>query len=286
MNPFDAPYNIIVVLGPTASGKTALAVDLAQVIDAEIISADSRQVYRKMDIGTGKDLSEYGNIAYHLIDIIDAGQKYNVAEFQIDFANAYNKIKLAGKKVILCGGTGMYIDAVLKQYTNTQVIINETRRQELELLTHEQTLSIAKNLKIPENADLSTHKRTIRAIEIAENQGNFKQKLDLPLLKPLVIGLNPDVETRRENIAKRLNHRLNNGLIEEVEHLLSIGVAPETLTYYGLEYKFVMEFLKKSISITELETKLCIAIQQYAKRQMTFFRSMERKGLIINWINF
>lgn len=280
-------YDLIVILGPTASGKTALAVDLAQVLDAEIISADSRQVYRGMDIGTGKDLEEYQNVPYHLINIMDAGEKYNLADFQRDFWKAYEVIKTKGKRVILCGGTGLYINAVLSNYNRMQVPENPDFRAKLNDLSDEALQELAQTYLFPENTDMSTRKRTIRAIEIAEyTQSQALEESIFPALKPLIIGIDPPLETRRENILIRLHKRLKTGLIEEVQELLQKGVAPETLIYYGLEYKFVMQHIQGAMSITELEEKLGIAIQQYAKRQMTYFRSMERKGLYIHWLHF
>lgn len=280
-------YDLIVILGPTASGKTALAVDLAQFLDAEIISADSRQVYIGMDIGTGKDLDEYQNIPHHLINIREAGEKYNVADFQKDFWQAYNAIRKKNKAVILCGGTGMYIDAVLQNYNHTQVPENQKLRQELEVLDHKTLQALALQNKLPANTDLSTHKRTVRALEIAAySVENVLKDNTHPTLRPFVIGINPPLETRRENIAQRLRQRLQQGLIEEVNHLLQQGVLMETLLYYGLEYKHVCQYLQESWTLQMLEERLCIAIQQYAKRQMTYFRSMERKGLTIHWLDF
>lgn len=280
-------YNIIVILGPTASGKTALAVDLAQTLGAEIISADSRQVYIGMDIGTGKDLEEYQNIPYHLINIREAGEKYNVADFQKDFWQAYDAIQQRGKPTILCGGTGMYIDAILQNYSHTQVPENKDLRQKLTSLDLKTLQEIAQQENLSANADLSTHKRALRAIEIAVYKSeNGLHNHTYPTLIPFVIGINPPLETRRENIAKRLQQRLQQGLIEEVQYLLSTGVPIDTLIYYGLEYKFISHYLQESWTLPTLEEKLCIAIQQYAKRQMTYFRSMERKGLKIHWIDF
>ncbi|HTF81178.1 MAG TPA: tRNA (adenosine(37)-N6)-dimethylallyltransferase MiaA [Cytophagales bacterium] len=280
-------YDIIVVLGPTASGKTALAVDLAQVLDAEIISADSRQVYKNMNIGTGKDLQEYQGVPYHIIDICAPGTRYDVAQFQRDFWKAYTQIRQSGKKVILCGGTGLYIDAVLHNYQHLQVPENETLRQELQLLSDVSLQQLALGKILPENADLSTRKRTIRAIEVAIYMETHKLRfVARPILRPFVIGLDPPLEIRRTNIIERLDKRLKGGLIEEVKFLLQNGVSSDMLHYYGLEYKFVMQYLDGIYDRSTLQEKLGIAIQQYAKRQMTYFRSMERKGTIIHWINF
>ncbi|MFN8436631.1 MAG: tRNA (adenosine(37)-N6)-dimethylallyltransferase MiaA [Cytophagales bacterium] len=280
-------YNLIVILGPTASGKTALAVDLAKYYNTGVISADSRQVYKYMDVGTGKDLSEYENVPYHLINILEPGEKYNVASFQNDFNLIFNTYTSENKIPILCGGTGLYINAVLNNYSQTQIKIDSFLRNELENLTHDELISKLKKINSLENIDYSTKKRTIRAIEknIFSEQKNIIHEVIVPL-KPFVIGLNPERETRRANIENRLQYRLKNGLIEEVENLLHMGISHEMLNYYGLEYKFVSDYLLKKFTLLELETKLCVAIQQYAKRQMTYFRNMEKNGITINWINF
>lgn len=285
-------HRLLVILGPTASGKTNLAVNMAQHFGGEVISADSRQVYRGMDIGTGKDLASYQNngktVPYHLIDILDAGQNYNLSAFQNDFWPVFDHISGKGKLPILCGGTGLYIHSLLQDHQLTQVPINLDLRANLLPLNKEELLEILFSFpaKLYEHADKSSHKRLIRAIEIADYlTSNPAPLANRQLLSPLVIGLNPDLELRRKRILDRLEFRLNNGLIEEVQHLLSNGVNEEMLIFYGLEYKFVVSFLKNELSFEALKEKLGIAICQYAKRQMTFFRKMEKDGITINWLN-
>jgi len=293
---------LIVILGPTASGKTKLAVNVASKLNGEIISADSRQVYRGMSIGTGKDYEEYlqffqqnhdwpaGIEGLHLIDIVEAGDSYNVAFFQRDFQKAYQNIISRNKTPILCGGTGMYIEAVLRNYEDTQVPISQGFRDELWLKTDAELLSIFQEKYFQENADISTRKRLIRAIEIGkwklENVDLKKEVFNLFLnINKIVFGINIPVEIRRKRITKRLHDRLNNGLIEEVKSLLESGISAEKLIFYGLEYKFITEYLVGDLSYDEMSKRLEIAIHQFAKRQMTFFRSMERKGIKINWLD-
>lgn len=279
---------LVVILGPTACGKTKLAVMLANQIVGEIISADSRQVYRGMDIGTGKDLSEYGAVPYHLIDNVEAGDDYNVAFFQRDFQKAYFEILQKNKTPILCGGTGMYIEAVLKNHQHTQIPIDEDFREYLKSFSEEELREkyskiITKNY--PE-ADISTQKRLLRAVEISEyldkNPTNLSSK---PLENYIVFGIDLSAEIRRERITKRLHQRLSEGMIEEVKNLLKNGISAEKLIFYGLEYKFITEYLLQKMSYDEMVSKLEIAIHQFAKRQMTFFRSMERKGIEIHWLD-
>lgn len=313
---------LIVILGPTASGKTKLAVNVASKINGEIISADSRQVYRGMNIGTGKDYKEYlpffkqnqdwlaGIEGVHLIDIVEAGDSYNVAFFQRDFQKAYQDIISRNKIPILCGGTGMYIEAVLRNYEDTQVPIIQDFRSELSLKTDEELEKIfqKKYALVNQNADISTRKRLIRAIEIGEfktrevggrrsafeiQDSRFeKQNRTVDRSEPhggpfrtQNFGISISVEIRRERITKRLHDRLENGLIEEVKSLLESGISAEKLIFYGLEYKFITEYLVGDLSYDEMTKRLEIAIHQYAKRQMTFFRSMERKGIKINWLD-
>ncbi|MET3126942.1 tRNA dimethylallyltransferase [Arcicella rosea] len=285
--------SLIVILGPTASGKTHLAVQLAHQIDGEIISADSRQVYRGMDIGTGKDLDEYTidgkKIPYHLIDIIDAGESYHIYQFQQDFQKAYTDIIQRGKKAILCGGSGMYLDAVLKGYEFTSIPIDlKLREQLLEKSTEELLRIFEENQSVySEKSDTSTKKRLIRAIEInlfLKNNPAFKITPQA-IPKATIFGLNPTTELRREKITKRLIYRLENGMIEEVQTLLSKGIPAEKLIFYGLEYKFITQYLKEEISYEIMVEKLNIAIHQFAKRQMTYFRKMENDGLKINWLD-
>lgn len=285
--------SLIVILGPTASGKTHLAVQLAHQIDGEIISADSRQVYRGMDIGTGKDLDEYvidgKKIPYHLIDIIEAGESYHIYQFQQDFQKAYTDILQRGKTPILCGGSGMYLDAVLKGYEFTAVPVNESLRETLLEKSMEELLDIFEANKnvYAEKSDTSTKKRLIRAIEINLflNQNPDFKITSQPITNATIFGLNPPTEIRRERITKRLIARLENGMILEVEALLNKGISPDKLIFYGLEYKFITQYLMGEISYQIMFEKLNVAIHQFAKRQMTFFRKMENDGLKINWLD-
>lgn len=295
---------LVVILGPTASGKTKLAVNVASKLNGEIISADSRQVYRGMNIGTGKDYADYlpvfkqnqawlaGIEGLHLIDIVEAGDSYNVAFFQRDFQNAYQDIIARNKTPILCGGTGMYIEAVLRNYEDTQVPISQEFRDEMSLKTDEELEAIFQEKYFQENADISTRKRLIRAIEIGKwksENGDLKEELILSSLfrgeVGVIFGIEIPVEIRRERITKRLHDRLQNGMIEEVKTLLESGISAEKLIFYGLEYKFITEYLVGDLSYDEMAKRLEIAIHQFAKRQMTFFRSMERKGIKINWLD-
>jgi len=283
--------NLLIVLGATAVGKTKLAVQLAHAFNGEIISADSRQVYKGMDIGTGKDLSEYEvnglKIPHHLIDIKSAGQRYQVNAFKDDFYEAFEKLQTLGKLPILCGGTGMYIHSLLQNHELTAIPVNEQLRQQLLLLNKEELQRELNKypLKLREQADLSSHKRLIRAIEIAEYLSHHNLPTEKKKeLNPLVIGLYNEVDTRRNKILSRLDDRLSHGLIEEVQDLLKGGVSEEMLVFYGLEYKFVIAYLKNEINLDTLRERLGIAICQFAKRQMTFFRKMEKDGVQINWI--
>jgi tRNA dimethylallyltransferase len=283
--------NLLVILGPTASGKTSLATEIAYHFNGEIISADSRQVFRGMDIGTGKDLAEYNKnntqIPYYLIDIKEAGEKYHVNAFKQDFYQAFDLISSKNKLPILCGGTGMYIHSVLQNQEFTAVPVNEKLREELHNLSKVELIGKLGLFpeKLTKHVDLSSHKRLIRAIEIATFfKSNTLKKEDKPNTQPFIIGLQSDVEIRRAKILKRLDFRLKNGLIEEVEQLLKNKVPAEILDFYGLEYKFVNAYLANQINLVELKEKLGIAICQYAKRQMTFFRKMEKDGLKINWL--
>lgn len=284
--------NLLVILGATASGKTKLAVSIADELNAEIISADSRQIFKGMDIGTGKDLAEYKigerQIPYHLIDIVNAGEKYNVNAFKEDFYQALTSITQKNKLPVLCGGTGMYIHALLQNHELTAIPKNEELREKYREFDQIQLQDILKQYPKEHTAhvDLSSVKRLTRAIEIAAYLKDHKlTKVVRPTLNPLVIGLKSDVETRRDRIIKRLNYRLDNGLIEEVETLISNGVDPAMLTFYGLEYKFVVSYLQNEFDLAVLREKLSIAICQFAKRQMTFFRKMEKDGVKINWLN-
>jgi tRNA delta(2)-isopentenylpyrophosphate transferase len=332
-------YDLTVILGPTASGKTRYAVKMAAETDGEIISADSRQVYRGMDIGTGKDLGEYRyngiTIPYHLIDIADAGTKYNLFEYCRDFAKVYEDIRSRGKYPILCGGTGLYIEAVTRGYSIPEVPPDLALREELERLSMEElTERLSKLKKLHNTTDIDSKKRAIRAIEIAL----YEQKIasessiganvvkreiidetggeDSPLeeatfeesrkdesfenaksraktdgkesgaigLKSWFIGISVDREERNRRIDARLKYRLENGMVEEVRGLLDSGISPEDMMYYGLEYKFVTQYLINQLSYEEMERQLGIAIHQFAKRQMTWFRGMERRGIEVEWI--
>ena len=310
------PHQMITILGPTASGKTPLAVALACAlppvdggIGAEIISADSRQVYRRMDIGTGKDLCDYRvstgepsatgataasmvNVPYHLIDICEPGTKYNLFQYQQDFFDAYNNIIGRGKTPILCGGTGLYIEAVLKGYQLSPVPQNPQLRARLEGKTLDELTQMLVALKeqngsvMHNKTDVDSCQRAIRAIEIEEyNLHTPMPKRELPPIDSLIIGVNIDREARREKITRRLKARLEEGMIDEVKGLLAEGIPADDLIYYGLEYKFVTEYLVGKTTYDEMYQRLEIAIHQFAKRQMTWFRGMERRGFTIHWID-
>lgn len=284
-------YELITILGPTASGKTRLAVQLAAQLDAEIISADSRQVYRGMNLGTGKDLEEYRigdrEVPYHLIDIVNAGDSYHIFQFQKDFQKVFNDIRDRGKIAILCGGSGLYLEAVLRGFQYTAVPIDEELRTVLLTLSQEELLKRFESLSsfVPK-ADTSTHKRTIRAIEIGEYLKTHPE-FELPqqqTINSIIFGLNPPLELRREKITTRLHQRLEQGMVEEVKALLSAGVSSDKLIFYGLEYKWITEYLQGTIDYQTMFDRLNVAIHQFAKRQMTYFRKMEKEGLIINWL--
>ena len=282
---------LITITGPTASGKTPFAVELANKTNGEIISGDSRQVYRLMDIGTGKDLNEYTirdkTIQHHLIDIKEPGEKYTLYDFQKDFHLAYQDILSRNKTPILCGGTGLYIESVLKGYELKEVPKNQKLRDSLQDKTLDELTIILSGYKTLHNTtDVDNKKRAIRAIEIAlfqEEQKTTTQSYEA--VDSLIIGVSIDRESRRHKISSRLKARIDEGMIDEVKKILSGGVAPEDLIYYGLEYKFVTLHVMGQISYQEMYNKLEIAIHQFAKRQMTWFRGMERRGLKINWID-
>ena len=283
---------MITILGPTASGKTPLAAALARKIGGEIISADSRQVYRRMDIGTGKDLADYGGVPYHLIDICEPGTKYNLFQYQKDFYDVYQQIRSRGAVPILCGGTGLYIEAVLKGYHLSPVPQNQALRNELEDKSLEELTQMLAALKektgstMHNKTDVDSCQRAIRAIEI--EQYNLEHPLplrELPPVSSVIIGVNIDRELRREKITRRLKARLEEGMIDEVRSLLAEGIAEEDLTYYGLEYKYVTEYVTGVLTYDEMFRQLEIAIHQFAKRQMTWFRGMERRGFTIHWID-
>jgi len=284
-------YDLISIIGPTACGKTSLAVAVARALGGEILSADSRQVYRGMDIGTGKDISEYGEgaarVPYHLIDIVDAGEKYNLFEFQRDFLNSYNDVIARGAVPVLCGGSGLYVESVLRGYRLIPVPENMELRERLEKYSLEQLTEMLASYKVLHNTtDVDTKKRAIRAIEIEEHYARTPQsEREFPLLTSLIVGLDVEREVRRERISNRLAARLEEGLVDEVRALLDKGILPEQLIYYGLEYKFVTLYLVGAMSYDDMFKGLETAIHQFAKRQMTWFRGMERRGLKINWID-
>lgn len=284
-------YQLITILGPTASGKTAFASALAASLDAEIISADSRQIYRSMDIGTGKDLGDYiingKKIPYHLIDICNPGDKYNVFEYQHAFAKVYRQLKEEGKLPVLCGGTGMYIEAVLKGYKLLAVPENPVLREELENKSLEDlTCLLSTYKKLHNKTDVDSQKRAIRAIEIEEYYKNQPPEInDYPPLNSLLIGIDIDRELRRAKISKRLRDRLDEGLVDEVRNLLNSGIHPDDLIYYGLEYKYLTLYIVGVLSFKDMVAQLEIAIHQFAKRQMTWFRGMERRGFKIHWLD-
>lgn len=286
-----AHLDMITIVGPTATGKTRFAAMLAKRINAEIISADSRQVYRRMSIGTGKDFRDYVvdgvSIPFHLIDICEPGYHYNLFEFQSDFLKSWQQIKASGNQVILCGGTGMYLDAVLKGYEIIEVPVNEALRKSLGAKSHEELSEILSSMKTMHNvSDTSSRQRLIRAIEIERfREDQEAVRNTYPSLKSLVIGLSADRETRRTRITNRLSCRLQEGMIDEVESLLREGLTPEELIFYGLEYKYITLYLTGQIDHDEMVKRLNIAIHQFAKRQMTWFRKMEREGIQIHWID-
>ncbi len=280
--------NLLVVLGPTASGKTHLAVAAARQLHGEVLSADSRQVYRGLDIGTGKDLDEYGLTPYHLIDVVEPGYEFSLFDFAQAFSVAYHEIRGRGRLPILAGGTGLYLDAVLRGYELVEVAENQALRRELEPLPLEDLQSRLRTLRpdLHNSTDLHDRSRLIRAIEIAEGERQSGgQSLAMPDVNPLVFGLRWPRELLRQRITRRLQQRLEHGLIEEVASLRVAGVSWETLDYYGLEYRFVAWHLQGQLSRNDLFQKLNSAIHQFAKRQETWFRRMERQGVAIHWLD-
>lgn len=284
-------YDLITILGPTASGKTPLAAALAYKLDTEIISGDSRQIYRRMDLGTGKDLADYtvdGHpVPYHLIDIVEPGYKYNVFEYQRDFLDAYNKVKAKEKLPILCGGTGMYLESVLKGYRLLPVPENPELRASLaDKSLEELTRLLSAYKKLHNSTDVDTVKRAIRAIEIEEYyQQQPPEYREFPQINSLIIGVDIDRALRREKISRRLKQRLDEGMVDEVKALLDGGIPSEDLIYYGLEYKYLTLFAIGGLSYEEMFHQLETAIHQFAKRQMTWFRGMERRGFTIHWLD-
>ena len=285
-------FNLVTILGPTATGKTTVAAHLAARLNGEVISADSRQVYRGMDLGTGKDYDDYFvnglEIPSHLIDIEDAGAHYNVYRFQADFIRIFKDITGRGRFPVLCGGSGLYIEAVLKNYRLIEVPPNRELRKELEGKSLEELTEILKAMrpKLHNDTDVETDRRAIRAIEIEKYYAENRQiESEMPEIRSLNIGINFDRQIRRERITTRLRQRLESGMIEEVQRLLDSGLTPDQLIYYGLEYKFLTLYITGKLSFDEMFRQLEIAIHQFAKRQMTWFRGMEKRGTRIHWID-
>lgn len=280
--------DLIILLGPTASGKTRLAVQLAQALDGEIISADSRQVYKQMDIGTGKDLREYQNIPYHLIDILNPGERYQVDQFRIDFFQAYDAIRKRNKTPILCGGTGSYIQSILQDRPYAQVPKDPLRQAELQTWSKTALLAEIERLDPPKDLHIDTdsHKRLVRGLEIIEylraHPGELAPQRVVSTYQ--AFGLNPATEQRRAAISLRLAQRLAEGLIEEVNTLRAQGLSHADLIYYGLEYKYLSYYLQGQLDYTQMHDKLRTEIHRYAKRQMTYFRKMEKDGIPIHWL--
>lgn len=284
---------LLTVVGPTASGKTGRAVSLARAFDGEIISGDSRQVYRSMDLGTGKDLDEYGEVPYHLIDVCDAGEKYNLHRFLRDFRHALGIVEGNGKLPILCGGTGMYVETALSGVELPDVPENPALRSSLSDKGLGELTEMLKTYKTLHNTtDIDTCKRAIRAIEIEEfyrENAELAQKSDRRVSKPLdsvIIGIDVPRDVRRKRITERLEKRLRDGMVDEIRQILDSGVKPDDLIYYGLEYKFLTLHVIGKLSYEEMKKQLEIAIHQFAKRQMTWFRGMERRGFKINWLPY
>lgn len=284
-------YDLVIVTGPTASGKTSLAASIAHILKGEVISADSRQVYRGMDLGTGKDYDDYiidgVSIPYHLIDIADPGYKYNVFEYQRDFFRIYKSMKERSVFPVVCGGSGMYADSIITGYKMVEVPPDSGIRSRLEKKSIEELTGILSAMKnLHNNTDIDTKKRVIRAIEIEHSNKNREtQHSQIPKINSLVIGVMLDRDQRRHNISTRLQQRLKAGMVEEVKRLIDSGVDTETLIYYGLEYKYITHYLTGKLTYEKMAGDLEIAIHQFAKRQMTWFRGMERRGTKIHWID-
>lgn len=285
-------YDLITLLGPTACGKTTLAVALAHRLGTGVISADSRQVYRRMDLGTGKDMADYTladgqTVPSYLIDIAEPGYKYNVYEFQRDFLQVYETLRARGETPVLCGGTGMYIEAVLRGFRLVSVPVNEPLRHELEGKTLNELTEILKRYKTLHNtSDVDTVKHAVRGIEIEEYYATHPaEEGEFPKINSLVIGLDVERDVRRERISRRLRQRLDEGMVDEVRRLLDEGIPAEDLIYYGLEYKYLTQYVTGVFTYDEMVSQLEIAIHQFAKRQMTWFRGMERRGIPIQWID-
>jgi tRNA dimethylallyltransferase len=285
-------YNLITILGPTASGKTSVAAKIASVLDGEVISADSRQVYRGMDLGTGKDYADYlvdgKPVLYHLIDIVDAGYEYNVYEYQKDFLRVFADITDRGKTPVMCGGSGLYLEAILKNYKLIQVPVNEKLREELDDKLLWELTEILRSYKdyLHNQTDIESSKRAIRAIEIEEYYLKHPEiDTGMPEIRSLVVGVKFDRDSRRKSITNRLKQRLKEGMLDEVKKLLDSGLTPEQLTYYGLEYKYMTQHLTGHLTFQQMFDSLNVAIHQFAKRQMTWFRRMENQGTEIHWLD-
>jgi len=288
----EQKYNLITILGPTASGKTSVAAKVASVLNGEVISADSRQVYRGMDLGTGKDYADYvvdgKTIPFHLIDIVDAGYEYNVYEYQKDFLRVFAEITNRGMLPVMCGGSGLYLEAVLKNYKLIQVPVNESLREKLMNKTLEELTGILRTYKnyLHNQTDTESEKRAIRAIEIEEYYLSHPGMVTaMPDIRSLVVGVKFDRMSRRKRITNRLKDRLKEGMLDEVKRLLDSGLTPGQLTYYGLEYKYMTLHLTGKLSVQEMFDGLNTAIHQFAKRQMTWFRRMENQGIDIHWLD-
>lgn len=283
-----SPFNLLVILGTTASGKTKLAVELAQQLNGEIISADSRQVYKGLDIGSGKDLEEYQNVPYHLIDIVSPGHEYNIFEFQQDFTQAFQQIQQNNKLPILAGGSALYVDAVLKGYRLIEVPENNDLRQELSAYSLDQLVKrlIAAKPQQHNTTDILERERIIRAIEIAEGEKSAAAKLpEFPSITPFIVGIDWQRDQVKKRITTRLKQRLDSGMIDEVKHLHKQGVSWETLHFYGLEYRFIAQYLQEQLTYNDMYQKLNSAIHQFAKKQMTWLRRLEKNGTRIHWID-
>ncbi len=285
-------YNLITILGPTASGKTAVAAKIASILNGEVISADSRQVYRGMDLGTGKDYADYivdgKPVPYHLIDIVDAGYEYNVYEYQKDFLKVFAEITERGKLPVMCGGSGLYLEAILKNYKLIQVPVNEKLRDELDDKLLWELTAILRTYKnyLHNQTDTESSKRAIRAIEIEEYYLTHPEiDTGMPNINSLVVGVKYERESRRKRITSRLKQRLKEGMLDEVQRLLDSGLTPEQLTYYGLEYKYMTQHLTGQLTYQQMFDSLNVAIHQFAKRQMTWFRKMEKQGIEIHWLD-
>lgn len=289
---YNEKYNLITVLGPTASGKTAVAAKVASILEGEVISADSRQVYRGMDLGTGKDYADYivdgKPVPYHLIDIVDAGVEYNVYEYQKDFLRVLADIQSRGKLPVMCGGSGLYLEAILKNYKLIHVPINEKLRADLDdkLLWELELILRSYKTYMHNQTDIESVKRAVRAIEIEEYYLTHPEiDTRMPDIRSLVVGVKFDRLSRRKRITSRLKQRLKEGMLDEVQRLLDSGLTPEQLTYYGLEYKYMTLHLTGKLTYQEMFDGLNVAIHQFAKRQMTWFRRMEKQGTHIHWLD-